>query len=776
MNVTEVHEDLLRTDIATARAVVTVRKAMTSKELLALGEQTNKSKLKGSTASTLSARFQQQKARIAKAAEAEAAAEAASSSQLPDDQPKEAAGSVVLNLSQRRTQSRSMSPLPEGVVTAGSIGSLSAGQLGAAAYDQAGLQSAKSLQIKKRGRPSNKDKKPTASPCKLPGITKQSADGGIAGWPAQQQQLHQGASAVAEPPKKLRKKPGRPPKSVIAAANSTVVLPEQQLQAASRLSSAGDGHRVSLDDPYRGASWPAASGGLQGVAQQQQASAEVGTWSEADVEAVAAPGTGMRTRLSMRSVAYLEDLLEQTAQAAASTVRTTCSRDFQGAGRGSVRGTAAQLGAASSGRLSVGNLIISPPMSRAQSMYQTVAGASPPNGSPPAAAAQAFVVTAKHSPPAGAPAGAAADPIPAALAAVTSAPAPAGAAVVSVRGPSLLSCHQQQQVSSRAVGEVPQRIFKADALQLAATGAPSVAEGVQKGQGEAQFSRAAACAGGAVVCWQQALAVSATGHSSDNSLSSSGEEESDDEDADVSTAEATANVRTDATGAATTCATRRRASYSSDTCSSPSSGSPVYNPCMVGAFTATGGAAGMGVARGLLYGGLLQGFGGAPAALLQGPAALPAGAAGPGVYVPAGCPRKSDRQVGLETVQVIDAIFQQSRSLQAGQVTGSVARNTPVASSAAAATDQGSAAIEGVSTPAAVINTQAEGQDAAGDERCTVAALCRGLRFDGDITLKEVAMAFQLRDAYDWDEDLEAAGKEVCYADQYRLARCVHCC
>jgi hypothetical protein len=42
-----------------------------------------------------------------------------------------------------------------------------------------------------------------------------------------------------------------------------------------------------------------------------------------------------------------------------------------------------------------------------------------------------------------------------------------------------------------------------------------------------------------------------------------------------------------------------------------------------------------------------------------------------------------------------------------------------------------------------------------------VAALCRGLRFDGDITLKDVAMAFQLRDAYDWDEDLEASAKEV---------------
>jgi hypothetical protein len=40
---------------------------------------------------------------------------------------------------------------------------------------------------------------------------------------------------------------------------------------------------------------------------------------------------------------------------------------------------------------------------------------------------------------------------------------------------------------------------------------------------------------------------------------------------------------------------------------------------------------------------------------------------------------------------------------------------------------------------------------------CSVAALCRGLRYEGDITLKEVAMAFQLRDAYDWDEDLEAA-------------------
>jgi hypothetical protein len=36
------------------------------------------------------------------------------------------------------------------------------------------------------------------------------------------------------------------------------------------------------------------------------------------------------------------------------------------------------------------------------------------------------------------------------------------------------------------------------------------------------------------------------------------------------------------------------------------------------------------------------------------------------------------------------------------------------------------------------------------------------LRYEGDITLKEVAMAFQLRDAYDWDEDLEAVvAKEV---------------
>jgi hypothetical protein len=44
---------------------------------------------------------------------------------------------------------------------------------------------------------------------------------------------------------------------------------------------------------------------------------------------------------------------------------------------------------------------------------------------------------------------------------------------------------------------------------------------------------------------------------------------------------------------------------------------------------------------------------------------------------------------------------------------------------------------------------------------CSVAALCRGLRYEGDITLKEVAMAFQLRDAYDWDEDLEAVAHEV---------------
>eukprot|EP00775_Hariotina_reticulata_P006547 gene6547-6774_t len=113
---------------------------------------------------------------------------------------------------------------------------------------------------------------------------------------------------------------------------------------------------------------------------------------------------------------------------------------------------------------------------------------------------------------------------------------------------------------------------------------------------------------------------------------------------------------------------------------------------------------------------------------------------------------KSDRQVGLETVQRIDAIFQLSRTQQQQQQEeeGFQLGNPAGSDSPANHTPEGNALTAG--------SPRAEAAGAT-DERCSVAALCRGLRFDGDITLKEVAMAFQLRDAYDWDEDLEAAVK-----------------
>lgn len=59
-----------------------------------------------------------------------------------------------------------------------------------------------------------------------------------------------------------------------------------------------------------------------------------------------------------------------------------------------------------------------------------------------------------------------------------------------------------------------------------------------------------------------------------------------------------------------------------------------------------------------------------------------------------------------------------------------------------------------------------------------MSALCRGLRYEGDITLKEVALAFQLRDAYDWDEDLEAAAAHAVSLGCVVLCMytCASCC
>jgi hypothetical protein len=156
--------------------------------------------------------------------------------------------------------------------------------------------------------------------------------------------------------------------------------------------------------------------------------------------------------------------------------------------------------------------------------------------------------------------------------------------------------------------------------------------------------------------------------------------------------------------------------------------------------------------------------------------------------------RKSDRQVGLETVSRIDAIFQQLRSLQPPAAAGTNADAAagpggavlllPDAGDAAAALAALSAPPDAAAIAAAVgpagglvpVGGQAAASAGAGAAAaaggsgaaagevmgCSVAALCRGLRYEGDITLKEVAMAFQLRDAYDWDEDLEAVvAKEV---------------
>lgn len=811
-------------DTVSARAIVRVKKLTAPKDVATAGELSSKTSSRPNIStggSTLAARLLQQKARIAKAQEAETA------SKTTDDLTgvfKEVDHSshdaiALESLLPFATDSRSVSPVPEVSEQAGTRLKLQAQSESARAADRgnkqkacaqptqlaqqhrqtvpaglqadqhayqvknlhtlsepcstvvthegnkgclgpagapvapgtsemAAVQAVRSLQPKKRGRPSIKDKKAVAD--KL--IVGEQYSSGFNGavWQAQPQQYSQPPmlAASAQPLQKQRRKPGRPPKAVTAAAGVMSPMLAQQRQQYSdtgRSSSAGDGHRISLDEPYRGSGWPTAPapqimGSYQQYAEQTAAAA---AWPEAASASTTGHGiSGLQTRLSIRSVAYLEDLLEQTAQAAATEGHPGAAGDPQITSKPVNKGVTLPANAAGSGRLSVRSIIVSPPLSRSTSMHPAA------TSSPPKEPAPGPVVPCKQS-----SAGQAAmlsHPVFQAVAATSALqPGGNGAADAPASGgvdPAKRSaCYKRQQPdramlqllagTSSIAGSCHQQKAVDQALPSDAAGAPGVTA-----------STPAAC-----TTWQ--LAADTACKDPRDEVGSSSGDESDVDKASTWTESAPGDVAEIGADAAKH-GRPRRPSHDSDTSSPPSSGPAVYDPSLLGPFSGSN-AACLNMAQGLLHGGLLQGYGANIAPPLQGmpSSAIASGAVG---YVSLPNPRKSDRQLGLETVQRIDAIFQQSRSLQAGHLSSCAPGHVPADSTAVPAA-------QGRSSIPAEGNTAADRRESISDERCSVAALCRGLRFDGDITLKEVALAFQLRDAYDWDEDLEAAGKEVWY-------------
>ena len=605
---------------------------------------------------------------------------------------------------------------------------------------------------------------------------------------------------------------------------------------------------------------------------------------EADVGA-AGSAAGLKTRLSVRSVACIEELLQQTAHAASRGIAGAGTAAAAGAGSSSGSGQAAhparpatQKGSvAVTSRLSVGNLLISPPMSRAPSTCVNPLPAgllevgvhgvkSPPGGMArrpgsaagvPSAAADRGALSTACPPPAAAGGSAAgwagAHPQAAdretallplnlafpraplkgaspAVSGVDNAAAAAGdkgsrqaergagpgssvGARTSTRqllAATMAALEQQQQmaaaagllpaaapVSRRSRIGIPQLQAAVAAAAAAAVAgvtaaAPASSNPDSPTHGQrhlptaAEINRAAAAAVAAFQISAAAAAAAAAAARDDGGGSSSDTSSSGDDDraAAMNAAAWTAYKsglcgRPDSAGGAPAVRVKKRqvtklqggACSSSDTESPPSSPDSPASQAVLGVFAGSMGGRGAGAAS--------HHAGGAQDR-------LPLHA------------RKSDRQVGLETVSRIDAIFQQLRSLQPPAAAGTNADAAsgpggaglllPEAGDAAAALAALSAPPDAAATAAAVgpagglvpVGGQAAASAGAGAAAaaagggsgaaagevmgCSVAALCRGLRYEGDITLKEVAMAFQLRDAYDWDEDLEAVvAKEVSF-------------
>jgi hypothetical protein len=107
-------------------------------------------------------------------------------------------------------------------------------------------------------------------------------------------------------------------------------------------------------------------------------------------------------------------------------------------------------------------------------------------------------------------------------------------------------------------------------------------------------------------------------------------------------------------------------------------------------------------------------------------------------------PPKSDRQTGWEAISRVTQLLQQP-SLGRDAAAGLAAVAGGLAAAAAAPCGGGGAPWDGQQ------EQQQEQQQQPGP---SVSVLQRGLRFDGDLTLGDLIRAFELRNAYDWDEDL----------------------
>jgi len=704
-------------------------------------------------------------------------------------------------------------------------------------------------------------------------------------WPQlllQQQQLLNFAacSSPEEPAGKPHKQLRRPPKTTgqhqlrSEGCCFSLERPFGSLSAAT-------GHHSLMPPGFQHqqpAHWLLQQAQLQAQQQQQQQ----GTGNAADVlrgcqaqptePSAGSSDAGLKTRLSMRSVAYLEELLQQTAQAASH------SNSAAGSQPAAQARPQAHKSMAVTSRLSVGNLLISPPMSRAASTcvshLPTIADvdtACQAQGTVPAGSAAAVAAWAAAEAQAAAAAAAARaaelSTRPASITATADVGTASGAAEAPSKQTALLPLNlafpkapsraaspagsdadtavaaraasrarherstavagnrlssrqllaggmavqeQQKQLASASMAVLPPSAAAAPAARRSRIGIPQLQAAVaaaaaaavagitaaaapssnpgsppvrqRKLPTTADINRAAAAAVAAFQMSAAAAAAAARDDGSSSDTSSSGDDDREAMDAAVWTAyRSGAGGTPDGAGAAGDrgkggAKLQADASCSSDTTSPPSSPDAPGSQAVLGAFAAGRRSSHAG-GQGLLN----------PAAQLS---CLQPGL---GQKLPMHA-RKSDRQVGLETVSRIDAIFQQLRSLQASTAPGSnpvssalsppavappsldstaaaqvaaaaagLAGHLPAVEQTAAAATTATAAAEPTAAAAAAGAVAEAGPAAAGAAGgqdvvgCSLAALCRGLRYEGDITLKEVAMAFQLRDAYDWDEDLEAA-------------------
>jgi len=129
-------------------------------------------------------------------------------------------------------------------------------------------------------------------------------------------------------------------------------------------------------------------------------------------------------------------------------------------------------------------------------------------------------------------------------------------------------------------------------------------------------------------------------------------------------------------------------------------------------------------------------------------------------------PTKSDRQSGWEAITRVSQLLQQQTpppplpqpaqpNPQQSAQPAEPAPDDPLTqpSTAAAPTSSTAPAAASVMLPAA----GAAAAGGGGGDGPSISVLQRGLRYDGDLTLEDLIRAFELRNAYDWDEDLSVS-------------------